>query len=411
MGVICINCGWENPEEKIICDKCKQPLKRTIQDDEIAGTTITESFISHNNDSVQYSESDGIVGNRYKLIGPMCQVGSSIIFDTKDIVTDESFALIMLADSTKKKYFLEEYKFLKQFHLPGVLYPYVYGEDGDKSFYISDWVNDVLSAYCGEIDFNVAELIFAKIATLLNALHSKNIILGSLSTDTILVGKNRVPYIAPSAFLSVRYDSRTYAGGTFSLNKPNLAPEFYTARGAKEFPTQKGDIWALGAIMYELITKEKPFIGSTEDTQYSKMRYNPYFQFYSTTELDIMRLRRLQYIVARCLDDTPSNRPSPRFIAECFSLRVIKSQKKDNLYAIIHPIVGVIYTIIADKITPFTAQCVPGPGPLPPMSSYFMGVRYENGNECGYLRLEDSGLIVKSNVMTKDEYKRLCQYT
>lgn len=65
----------------------------------------------------------------------------------------------------------------------------------------------------------------------------------------------------------------------------------------------------------------------------------------------------------------------------------------------------------ADMITPFTAQCVPGPGPLPPMQSYFMGVRYEIGDECGYLKLEDNGQIVKFAITSKEEYNRRCRYS
>lgn len=411
MGIICINCGWENTEDSDKCEKCKQPLKHTNIENlnESSSKTVISDFQTI--EPIQEIDVIKTIDNRYELVGMKCQMRDCIIWNAKDIVTEESISIVLLSDSTKRKYFLEEYKYLSQLHLPGVLYPRAFGESDSKTFYTVDWINDKLSSYCGEIDVNIAEMVFGRIAISLNSLHSKNIILGNLSTETILVGENRIPFIAPEAFLSIRHDSITYAGGTFSFSLPYLAPEFYTASGAKEFPTLKGDIWALGAIMYELITKEKPFVGYPEDAHYGKIGFNPYFQFYSTTELDIMRLRRLQYLVARCLDDTPSNRPSPRFIAECFSIRVIKSQKQDNLYAIVHPIVGVIYTIIAEKITPFTALCVPGPGPLPPILSYFMGVRYEIGNECGYLKLEDSGQIVKTNVMTKDEYKKRCQYT
>lgn len=411
MGIICINCGWENTENSDKCEKCKQPLRHIYSENisEDSSKTVISDF--QTKESVQEIDVIQTINNRYELIGIKCQMRDCIIWDAKDVVTEESISLVLLSDSTKRNYFFEEYKFLSQLHLPGVLYPRVFGESDSKTFYIVDWVNDKLTSYCGKIDIYIAEMVFGRIAALLNSLHSKNIILGNLSTETMLVGKNRIPVIAPSAFLSIRHDSTTYEGGTFSFSMPYLAPEFYTASGAKQFPTQKGDVWALGAIMYELITKERPFGESRGLNKQKEVQYNPYFHFYSTTEMDIVRLRRLQYLVSRCLESNPDDRPSPRFIAECMSLRVIKSQKQSNLYAIVHPLVGVLYTIEADMITPFTAQCVPGPGPLPPMQSYFMGVRYENGNECGYLKLEENGLIVKTNIMTKEEYKHRCQLT
>lgn len=411
MDIICINCGWVNTEDSDKCEKCKQPLKHTKPENinESSSKTVISDFQTI--ESIQEIDVIQTIDNRYELVGIKCQMRDCIIWDAKDIITEESISLVLLSDSTKRKYFLEEYKYLSQLHLPGVLYPRSFGECESKIYYTVDWVNDKLSSYCGEIDVNIAEMVFGRIAILLNSLHSKNIILGNLSTETILVGKDRIPVIAPSAFLSIRHDSITYAGGTFSFNQPYLAPEFYTASGAKQFPTQKGDVWALGAIMYELITKEKPFDENCNLNHQKEVKYNPYFHFYSTTEMDIVRLRRLQYLVSRCLESNPDDRPSPRFISECMSLRVVKSQKQCNLYAIVHPLVGVVYTIEADMITPFTAQCVPGPGPLPPMQSYFMGVRYENGDECGYLKLEDNGQIVKFAITSKEEYNRRCRYS
>lgn len=411
MGVICINCGFENPVGNSICDKCGQPIKHSISENEIVDSFKEESSFFQNDELVHHAKISEPIGVRYNLIKKKCQIRESIIWDVKDTVTDESLSLVLLENYTKRRYFLDEYNFLTRLHLPGVLYPHIYAEDGDKCFYITDWINDVLAAYCGKVDFNIAEMVFAKIASLLNILHSKKIILGNLSTETILVGKDHIPYISPSAFLSIRYDSITYAGGTMSFRMPNLAPEFYTANGIKEFPSQAGDIWALGALMYELITKNKPFGENGGSDQHNGVCHNPYFNFYSTTELDIVRLRRLQYLVARCLEQDPSNRPTSRFIAECLSLRVVKSQRQNNLYAIVHPLIGVIYTIEAEKITPFTAHYVPGPGPLPPISAHFMGVRYEIGDECGYLKLEDNGQIVKYACTSKEEYNRRCRYT
>lgn len=92
-------------------------------------------------------------------------------------------------------------------------------------------------------------------------------------------------------------------------------------------------------------------------------------------------------------------------------IRSIKSVKKERLFGLVHPTNGLLYSIECDNISNFTAQVMPGPGPLPHLSQYFVGAFFEDGEECGYLKLEESGRIIEFNRMPKSRYNHLCRLT
>ncbi len=103
MGVICINCGWENPEDTGTCEKCKQPLKHTDSENKNESFSKTVSYDFQTGEPFRDFEEIPTIDNRYELFGIKCQMGDCIVWDAKDIVTDESISLVVLNDSTKRK--------------------------------------------------------------------------------------------------------------------------------------------------------------------------------------------------------------------------------------------------------------------------------------------------------------------
>ena len=409
MGLICINCGWENQPGSSICDKCKQPLNYNNSDQDI---TADNPFSLHSTELSYVSESieKKIINNRYELTGLIHNDGYSEVWSANDLLTNEIVSLKLTLDAIHNENMYKEYSFLSNYRYAGIYSPLYYDLYEGKAFFVSSEINRSLLDFVGCTDFDVAERFFVQLSSLLIILANQKKCFGALSTNDILVDSNLNLKIMGNAFFQLA-EKETEAGKcTISRhNLPYLSPECFFEDKILRNQSIKSDIWSLGAIIYELVTKELPFGPNGGNSLVKGEQYNERFNFYSTAVIDYPRLSRLQYIIYRCLDKEAKNRPSPRFIRDSFMIRSIKSVKKERLFGLAHPSNGLLYSIECDNLSNFTAQVMPGPGPLPHLSQYFLGAFFEDGDECGYLKLEETGRIIEFNRMPKSRYNHLCR--
>lgn len=413
MGALCINCGWENPNNMMTCEKCHQPLtyqnvssKAEIIDEVDSPITITIP-LQNVNESV-------VLNNRYELIAHTQKMDNSDLWLANDLYTNDKISVIIpeREDVYLNRNILQEYKFLCNLKMNGVLSPLHYDISEERAFYIVPQISSSLASYVGEIGFDMVERFIVLLAGAIATVASKKKGIGRICPNNILVSPAYSLYLTTSAFASFSTSSTTITGdATKNTNYlPYLAPEFFSSE-YQIYPSTKGDIWALGASIYELITGERPFGNKGGGALRNGEKFNSHFHFHSTVENDYKRLHRLQYLVYRCLEQNPNDRPTPSFIRSSLLIKTVKSEKKERLYGLILPPFGVIYSIECDSLSEFSAQSVPGPGPFPHISSFFMGAFFEDGDECGYLKLEDSGQIREYSRMSKENYKHLCQLT
>lgn len=411
MGLICINCGWENHPDSPVCEKCKQPLNYNNPSQDI---TI-DDIISI--DTTVGSYSSEAIGNkilncRYELTALIHNDDYSEIWSSNDLLTNEIISIKMALDASHNEKIYQEYSFLSNHRYAGIYNPFHYDLYEGKAFFVSSEISRSLLDFVGCVDFDVAERCLVQLAGLLIFLANQKKYFGALSPYSILVGPNRNLNIMGNAFFQLAEKNSDNGKCTISRHIiPYISPECFFEDKILRNQSIKSDIWSLGAIIYELVTKELPFGTNGGNSLLKGETYNERFNFYSTAIIDYQRLSRLQYIIYRCLDKEPQNRPSPRFIRDSFMIRSIKSVKKERLFGLVHPANGLLYSIECDNLSNFTAQVMPGPGPLPHLSQYFMGAFFEDGDECGYLKLEESGRVIEFNRMPKSRYNHLCSLT
>jgi len=117
---------------------------------------------------------------------------------------------------------------------------------------------------------------------------------------------------------------------TFSGTLNFMAPEVYGARMESLSPgydPYKADIWALGCVVYELITLHSPYegieISKLED--YISHGIRPSIKLHQTIiQLDV--IAELQHLFKSCTEFEPSKRPSTKEILER-----IKKMEKDRV--------------------------------------------------------------------------------
>lgn len=415
MGVRCINCGWENPANSITCEKCNQPLSSQVQPPQ-EDTRPEENLSLTSTKTIRDVEDNVVLNNRYELIALTQSWENSELWLAKDLYTQRNISIII---PPRENYYLnqkilKEYNFLSNIKINGALTPLHYDMTQERSFFIVPQISSVLTSYIGEIDFDMVERFFLQLANVLatSVILKKGI--GNICPANILVSPSSSLHLTSSAFVSL-YQSSTDTTLTGDAQEhesyiPYLAPEYFSS-SHQSFPSVKGDIWAMGATIYELITGQRPFDKNGGGGQLNGDRLNSRFYFHSTVENDYTRLNRLQYLVYRCLEQNPTDRPTPAFIRSSLLIKTVKSEKRGRLYGLILPPIGVIYSIECDSLSEFSAQSIPGQGPFPHISSFFMGAFFEDGDECGYLKLEDNGQIIEYSRMSKEHYKHLCQLT
>lgn len=409
MGIICINCGWENHPDSSVCEKCKQPLNynKSIQD-----ITSDNTFSLHTTVGSYETKAIGnkILNSRYELTSLIYNDDYSEIWSANDLLTNEIVSIKMALDTSHNEKIFQEYSFLSNHRYVGIYNPLHYDLYEGKAFFVSLETSRSLLDFMGCVDFDVAERFIVQLAGLFIILANQKKCFGALSPYGILVGTNRNLNIMGNAFFQLAEKISDDGKCTVSRNIiPYTSPECFFEDKIIRNQSIKSDIWSLGAIIYELVTKELPFGPNGGNSLVKGEQYNKRFNFYSTAVIDYQRLSRLQYIIYRCLDKEPENRPSPRFIRDSFMIRSIKSVKKERLFGLVHPTNGLLYSIECDNLSNFTAQSIPGPGPLPHLSQYFVGAFFEDGDECGYLKLEESGRIIEFNRMSKSRYNHLCR--
>lgn len=408
MGLICINCGWDNQPDSSICEKCKQPLSYNSSNQDIAEDntfslhSIVETYVPKSIEKL-------IINNRYKLITLIYNDDYSEIWSANDLLTNEIISIKIALEASHNDKIYQEYSFLSEYRCAGIFNPLHYDVYNGKAYFVSSEISRSLLDFVGCIDFDVVERFIVQLADLFIIFANKKMCFGALSPKSILVGPNRNLFVKGNAFFQLA--EKLSKDGKSIISRdiiPYLSPECFYEDKILRNQSCKSDIWSLGTIIYELVTKKLPFGPDGGNSLAKGEHYNERFNFYSTAVIDYQRLSRLQYIVYRCLDKELENRPSPRFIKDSFLIRSIKSVKNERIFGLIHPTNGLLYSIECDQLSNFTAQVMPGPGPLPHLSQYFMGAFFEDGEECGYLKLEETGRIIEFNRMPKSRYKHLC---
>jgi len=151
--------------------------------------------------------------------------------------------------------------------------------------------------------FQFIATIGAEIADALNYAHQNGISHGDLKPSNILITNEGIPVIVDFGL------SKNVKKLSSSKSKEFLGTLVYAApeQIKENIINEKTDIWSLGATLYELLTLENPFRGTTIEKTVSKILKScpPTLRHYNR-RIPI----ELEAIVLKCLEEKPKNRYS-----------------------------------------------------------------------------------------------------
>ena len=266
------------------------------------------------------------VNNRYEILNYVGEGGMQQVYCAKDLVLNRTVALKTPKNSSAQKRFKRSAIVSAKVNHPNVAKTLDYLETNSSSYLIEEFISgkDLKEGLLQQLEFvdpYLTAKIFHYLAKGIAASHNADVIHRDVKPSNIMfVGDFNLSEIKITDFGIAKMaeeeivqaveggESSTSASATVMGALPYMAPEMIRDSRNAGKPS---DIWALGAMMYELISGQKPFgfglsvvhkiLSSTEIKKPQHIDHNLQFQALGN---------ELYSIIIDCLTRTPENRPN-----------------------------------------------------------------------------------------------------
>lgn len=241
----------------------------------------------------------GASGTVYKAYDPFVQRHVAIKFSSDLSQIEDRQA----RDQVLRGFFREAYA-AGNLHHPNVVALYDAGMQGSHSYIVMEYVDgNTLKSFVKEkTDITLSEVIaiISQCCKALDYAHEKGVIHRDVKPSNILVTEGGHVKLADFSIANVNRSDDTQITG-LTGSPMYMSPEVIR----EELAGPQSDIYSLGVVMYELLTKETPFApGNLHSVMYQIVNHAPK----TVAELRPDLPERLSEIVEKCLIKEPSQR-------------------------------------------------------------------------------------------------------
>ena len=253
------------------------------------------------------------LGERYQIQDPIGRGGMATIYRGRDLRTDHIVAIKILREvySTDPKFvtrFQREAKAAAALQHPNIVQVYDYGQSEGNYFIVMECIEGTdLRRYLrsrGVLAVDRVIMIAHDIALGLGAAHRRQIVHRDVKPQNILVGRDGSIKLTDFGIASVYKDINDERLTTTGMTLGTV--QYYAPEQAQgEIVNPAADVYALGIVMYEMLTGRTPFDGDTpvavamqhiQDLPVPPSQHNPNIP------------PALEAIVMRCLEKIPEMR-------------------------------------------------------------------------------------------------------
>jgi eukaryotic-like serine/threonine-protein kinase len=309
-----------------------------------------------------------VLGERYQLQDPIGRGGMATIYRGHDMRMDRVVAIKVLREvySTDPKFvtrFQREAKAASALQHPNIVQVYDYGQSDGNYYIVMELVEGTdLRRYLrsrGVLATDRAIIIAHDVALGLGAAHRRSIVHRDVKPQNILVGRDGSIKLTDFGIASVYKDINAERLTTTGMTLGTV--QYYAPEQAQgEIVSPAADVYALGIVMYEMVTGRTPFDGDTpvavamqhiQDAPMPPGQINPSLP------------PALEEIIMRCLEKVPEM----RFRDGSSLARALEMLGEDELGTVTSgPITN------NGPVTPPPRIPVGAPAPLPPSPSPHM---------------------------------------
>ncbi len=254
-----------------------------------------------------------ILGERYQLQEPIGRGGMATIYRGHDTRMDRTVAIKVLREvySTDPKFvtrFQREAKAASALQHPNIVQVYDYGQSDGNYFIVMELIEGTdLRRYLrsrGVLAVDRAIIIAHDVALGLGAAHRRGIVHRDVKPQNVLVGRDGSIKLTDFGIASVYKDINAERLTTTGMTLGTV--QYYAPEQAQgEIVNPAADVYALGIVMYEMLTGRTPFDG---DTPVAVAMQHIQDIPVPPTQLNPGIPPALEEIIMRCLEKVPEMR-------------------------------------------------------------------------------------------------------
>lgn len=256
----------------------------------------------------------------YKLLSPIGEGGMGVVWRATDTSLDRDVAMKLLPESvsgdpTRLARFAREARAVAALNHPGILAIYDFGHADGVSFAATELLEGETLGQrltTGRLTPRRSAAISAEIARALAAAHERGVVHRDLKPENIfLTREGRVKIL--DFGLALLVDSNTTEPDGLIVSVPitvpgvafGTAPYMSPEQSRGEVVDSRSDIFALGTVMFEMLTGVSPFERQTPaESMTAVMREDPPDIIEAADRLSA----QLELIVRRCMEKRPEKR-------------------------------------------------------------------------------------------------------
>ena len=215
--------------------------------------------------------------SRYEIVRELGRGGMAIVYLARDPLMDRLVAVKVLPrqftfDPGFRSRFQREAQIVAQLEHPAIVPVYDFGEFDDQPFLVMRYMaGGSLRGRLINKPLPLAEVawLYGRLAAGLDKAHRQNIIHRDIKPDNVLFDDEGLPYLADFGIARLAEASQTMTvAGTPTYMSPEQVHGKQTLDG-------RADIYALGVMLFELLTGRPPYGGDTNAQLMFKHAYEP----------------------------------------------------------------------------------------------------------------------------------------